>query len=158
MSYTFLKLVGVGGSATVVGGGIVIGTIKLTQSSNKSTASKKELRNQEYKTPSAVSCVIYEAKKPEEEGGAKKFKELLKKFESKEKFFEELKSRPDSSGDTFKNEIINACENKSGKKNVKGNVYVWYEETKKWTYDVQMHGDTDWATEAGITKSFENKQ
>ncbi|AEG73376.1 hypothetical protein MHF_1133 [Mycoplasma haemofelis Ohio2] len=161
MSYELLKFAGLGGVATAAGGGITVGAMKLIESSNKSTPAKEELKSPEATTLREVRCVIYEAKKPEEESGVKKFKELLKKFESKEKFFEELTSRPSSEGgDTFKNEVSNACENKDGKKNVGGNVYVWYEESgtnKTWTYDLQMHGDTDWVKETGITKTFENK-
>ncbi|AEG73374.1 hypothetical protein MHF_1131 [Mycoplasma haemofelis Ohio2] len=160
MSY-LLKAVTLGGIGAA-GGGVAFGSSLISgfESKTPKTAKTKE-KEPEASTPEApkpeTTCVIYEAKKPENN----EFKKLLKKFEGVEAFFAEIVKRPSNTNNeaTVKSEVSNACENTGTQRNVKGNVYVWYETStsgNKWVYSTTMHtGNIDWVNKDGITKSFE---
>ncbi|AEW45709.1 hypothetical protein MHC_04265 [Mycoplasma haemocanis str. Illinois] len=95
---------------------------------------KKDVKTSNQTTPK-TTCTIYEEDDPGT-GSNRVFKKLLKKFNSKEEFYAEFKTRaPINESDTRK-EIDTACS--------KGIVYVWYgnlRDKKTWIYSSYMQQD-----------------
>ncbi|CBY93083.1 hypothetical protein HF1_10750 [Mycoplasma haemofelis str. Langford 1] len=173
MSYAFVKIAIVGGATATIGGGIIASTLVSSEAKDNPTTTYNKTSNhieteeilpqltESLDSPKAPACTIYEAKERIEESGSKKFKELLKKFSTREEFFKELESRPSSGGESFKTEIDNACNNQHNKRNVNGNVYVWYgklNQSQTWIYSLEMNNQTDWVQESGVTKTFETQR
>ncbi|AEW45707.1 hypothetical protein MHC_04255 [Mycoplasma haemocanis str. Illinois] len=166
MSYSLLKLAGLGGLVVAAGGGMVLGTMKFS-STEKSTpkvigtvVQRKNPVLSSVPIPEGPACIIYEAKKRD---GVDEFTEILRKFENKEEFFKELQTRQSVNDNALKAELDDACNNRNGKKNINGHVYLWYgpngQGKNTWFYATRMHDKgIDWSNRAIKTYETRNPQ
>ncbi|AEG73395.1 hypothetical protein MHF_1153 [Mycoplasma haemofelis Ohio2] len=164
MAFGLGKLAAVSG-VTAAGGGIGVSMGNIVFSESKDTSIKTKKEESPSPTQSTVEtqpkvCVIYEGNDPGRDKNTRRFSELLERFEGKEKFFEKYKEGAQkSASQDFKEEIRKACEGTDGKKNVKGNVYVWWGTSEnKWFYASDMHDETDdWENDSQVQKKFQTE-